>query len=99
MDKEWKLMNGVNISVLAKKIGWSIQFAFGNMFLAGAVLIVVIAVALYKAGVPMDASIAVAVPLMIALTGLFLPSWVGPMVVVGLAMFAGLAFYRLFMSP
>jgi hypothetical protein len=92
------MMNSVNVSILAKKIGWSIQFAFGNMFLAGAVLIVVIAVALYKSGVPMDASIAISVPLMIALTGLFLPSWVGPIVVVGIATFAGLAFYKLFMS-
>jgi len=92
-------MSGVNVSILAKKIGWSVQWAFGNMFLAGAVLVVVFAVALYKAGVPMDASIAIAVPVMIALTGLFLPSWVGPMVVVGLALFAGLAFYRLFMAP
>ena len=92
-------MSGVNVSILAKKIGWSVQWAFGNMFLAGAVIVVVFAVALYKAGVPMDASIAIAVPVMIALTGLFLPSWVGPMVVVGLALFAGLAFYRLFMAP
>jgi len=92
-------MSAFNVSTIAGKVGWYVQWSFGNMYLAGAVMIIVFAVALYKAGVPMDASIAIAVPVMIGLTGIFLPSWVAPMIVVGLAMFAGLAFYKLFMSP
>jgi len=88
-----------NVSTVAGKVGWYIQWSFGNLYLAGAVLIIAVAAALYKAGVPMDAAIAIAVPIMIGLTGIFLPSWVAPMLVVGLAMFAGLAFYKFFMSP
>lgn len=92
-------MSGLNISVISGKIGESFQYAFGNMFLAGVVLIIVVAVALYKSGVPMDAAIAITVPLLVALSGIFLPSWTGVLVIVGLGLFAGLAFYKLFMAP
>jgi len=91
--------SGLNFTVLASKIGWMTAWMFGNPLLAGAVLFIMFSVSLYRAGVPMDASIAVVVPVLIALSGILFPQWVGVFVVVGLAMFAGLAFYRLFMSP
>ena len=87
------------MSVLASKIGWMTQWSFGNPILAGAILFLIFSVALYRAGVPMDAAIAVTVPVLIGLSGILFPQWVGVFVVIGVAMFSGLAFYKLFMSP
>ena len=86
-----------DLATLQQLIGYSIQMAFGNMYLAGAVLILVIAVALYRAGVPADASVAIAIPIMLAMAGAFLPQWITGFLLVALGMLAGLAFYKFFM--
>jgi hypothetical protein len=86
-----------DLSTLQQMFGYVLQVSFGNMYIAGAVLIVCIAAALYKAGVPGDAAVAIAVPVIIALAGAFLPEWVSVFLIIGLGMLAGLAFYKLLM--
>lgn len=82
------------ITAVSNLIGGAFESAFGHPYIAGAFLFGHIFYTLYRFNVPADAAVVIAVPILLGFTGVFLPSWVLPIIVMSIAIISALGLMK-----